>query len=138
MESINALIHLTGILIYSSNNAFLNWTRVVGIGDIRRLRTLLCSASHRCSIGGQTWTVWWPVEWEIIMVSQKATTNWLHGARHYHAVKSIAQEGLQWGGGLHPCNLLLFFFSFFFFFLIWVLRPFQEYFTYIEPIVHQR
>ena len=25
-----------------------------------------------------------------------------------------------------------------FFFLIWVLRPFQEYFTYIEPIVHQR
>ena len=29
-------------------------------------------------------------------------------------------------------------FFFFFFFLIWVLRPFQEYFTYIEPIVHQR
>ena len=25
-----------------------------------------------------------------------------------------------------------------FFFLIWVLQPFQEYFTYIEPIVHQR
>ena len=25
-----------------------------------------------------------------------------------------------------------------FFFLIWVLWPFQEYFTYIEPIVHQR
>ena len=25
-----------------------------------------------------------------------------------------------------------------FFFLIWVLRPFQEYFTYIEPIVHRR
>ena len=24
------------------------------------------------------------------------------------------------------------------FFLIWVLRPFQEYFTYIEPIVHRR
>ena len=23
-------------------------------------------------------------------------------------------------------------------FLIWVLRPFQEYFTYIEPIVHRR
>ena len=29
-------------------------------------------------------------------------------------------------------------FFFFFFFLIWVLRPFQEYFTYIKPIVHQR
>ena len=29
-------------------------------------------------------------------------------------------------------------FFFFFFFLIWVLRPFQEYSTYIEPIVHQR
>ena len=28
--------------------------------------------------------------------------------------------------------------DFFFFFLIWVLRPFQEYFTYIEPIVHRR
>ena len=30
-------------------------------------------------------------------------------------------------------------FPFFFFFLIWVLRPFQEYLTYIsiEPIVHQ-
>ena len=27
---------------------------------------------------------------------------------------------------------------FFFFFIIWVLRPFQEYCTYIEPIVHQR
>ena len=26
----------------------------------------------------------------------------------------------------------------FFFFFTWVLRPFQEYFTYIEPIVHQR
>ena len=26
----------------------------------------------------------------------------------------------------------------FFFFLIWVLRPFQEHFTYIKPIVHQR
>ena len=26
----------------------------------------------------------------------------------------------------------------FFFFLIWVLRPFQEYFTYIKPIVNQR
>ena len=27
----------------------------------------------------------------------------------------------------------------FFFFFFWgVLRPFQEYFTYIEPIVHQR
>ena len=24
------------------------------------------------------------------------------------------------------------------FFIIWVLRPFQEYFTYIEPFVHQR
>ena len=33
---------------------------------------------------------------------------------------------------------LLEFFFFFFFFLIWVLRPFQEYFTYIEPIVHRR
>ena len=31
-----------------------------------------------------------------------------------------------------------FFFFFFFFFLIWVLRPFQEYFTYIDPIVHRR
>ena len=31
-----------------------------------------------------------------------------------------------------------FFFFFFFFFLIWVLRSLQEYFTYIEPIVHQR
>ena len=29
-------------------------------------------------------------------------------------------------------------FFFFFFFLIWVLRPFQEYFTYIERIVHRR
>ena len=27
---------------------------------------------------------------------------------------------------------------FLFFFLFWVLRPFQEYFTYIEPIIHQR
>ena len=27
---------------------------------------------------------------------------------------------------------------FFFFFFIWVLRPFQEYFTYIQPIVHRR
>ena len=34
------------------------------------------------------------------------------------------------------CNGLKCFF--FFFFLIWVLRPFQEYFTFIEPIVHRR
>ena len=26
----------------------------------------------------------------------------------------------------------------FVFFLIWVLRPFQEYFTYMEQIIHQR
>ena len=40
------------------------------------------------------------------------------------------------------CAIFFFFFFsfsfFFFFFLIWVLRPFQEYFTYIEPIVHRR
>ena len=29
-------------------------------------------------------------------------------------------------------------FDFIYFFLIWVLQPFQEYFTYIEPIIHQR
>ena len=33
---------------------------------------------------------------------------------------------------------IFFFFFFFFFFWIWVLRPFQEYFTYIEPIVHRK
>ena len=27
--------------------------------------------------------------------------------------------------------------DFLFFFFIWVLRPFQEYFTYVKPIVHQ-
>ena len=27
---------------------------------------------------------------------------------------------------------------FIYFFFIWVLLPFQEYFTYIEPIIHQR
>ena len=32
------------------------------------------------------------------------------------------------------CDILFIYF----FFLIWVLRPFQEYFTYIEPIVHRR
>ena len=37
-----------------------------------------------------------------------------------------------------PKPEVVFFFFFFFFFLIWVLRPFQEYFTYIEPIVHRR
>ena len=26
----------------------------------------------------------------------------------------------------------------FFFFFIWILQPFQEYFTYFQPIVHQR
>ena len=39
---------------------------------------------------------------------------------------------------IHHQLLSFFFFFFFFFFLIWVLRPFQEYFTYIEPIVHRR
>ena len=29
-------------------------------------------------------------------------------------------------------------FFLFLFFFIWVLRPFQEYFTYIKPIVHRR
>ena len=35
------------------------------------------------------------------------------------------------GSTLKGNNLLFFFF-------IWVLRPFQEYVTYIEPIVHQK
>ena len=40
---------------------------------------------------------------------------------------------------LFATHLLVFScFFFVFFFLIWVLRPFQEYFTYIEPIVHRR
>ena len=46
---------------------------------------------------------------------------------------------LKWT--LYSVNFILtffFFFFFFFFFLIWVLRPFQEYFTYIEPIVYRR
>ena len=38
----------------------------------------------------------------------------------------------------HLGTCMFFFFFFFFFFLIWVLRPFQEYFTYIELIVHRR
>ena len=40
----------------------------------------------------------------------------------------------------HPLHFCLKsgFSFFFFFFLIWILRPFQEYFTYIEPIVHRR
>ena len=42
------------------------------------------------------------------------------------------------GGHLGFSISSFFFFFFFFFFLIWVLRPFQEYFTYIEPIVHRR
>ena len=29
-------------------------------------------------------------------------------------------------------------FALIFYFFIWVLGPFQEYFTYIEPIIHQR
>ena len=42
--------------------------------------------------------------------------------------------------GLPVLFIMIFFwnFFFFFFFLIWVLQPFQEYFTYIELIVHQR
>ena len=39
---------------------------------------------------------------------------------------------------LHPRHSKDFLTFFFFFFFIWVLRPFQEYFTYIEPIVHRR
>ena len=39
---------------------------------------------------------------------------------------------------IRECAFAVIFFFFFFFFLIWVLRPFQEYFTYIEPIVHRR
>ena len=36
-------------------------------------------------------------------------------------------------------NLFTYLFIYFIFFFIWVLLPFQEeYFTYIEPIVHQR
>ena len=49
---------------------------------------------------------------------------------------SILKMGLLWKERI--CSPPFFFFFFFFFFLIWVLRPFQEYFTYIEPIVHRR
>ena len=34
--------------------------------------------------------------------------------------------------------IIFFIYLFIYFFLIWVLQPFQDYFTYIEPIVHQR
>ena len=40
--------------------------------------------------------------------------------------------------GINHVFIWFLIFFFFFFFLIWVLRPFQEYFTYIEPIVHRR
>ena len=71
----------------------------------------------------------------------------------FHIIFSIVKASgvsvtLMRTWGLHPRFLknstvssqisLFFFFFFFFFFLIWVLWPFQEYFTYIEPIVHQR
>ena len=38
----------------------------------------------------------------------------------------------------HACMYVCMYVCIDFFFLIWVLRPFQEYFTYIEPIVHRR
>ena len=43
--------------------------------------------------------------------------------------------------GDNNSGIIILFFFFFFFFLwggIRVLRPFQEYFIYIKPIVHQR
>ena len=50
---------------------------------------------------------------------------------------NVAALSSQYGGCL--CNRSDCIFFFFFFFLFdWVLRSFQEYFTYIEPIVHRR
>ena len=57
---------------------------------------------------------------------------WVHDAIH-----QVSASKLSW---FWRRRLLKFFFFFFFFFVffIWVLQPFQEYFTYIEPIVHRR
>ena len=46
-------------------------------------------------------------------------------------IKMYSTEGIYYTPSMQH-------FFFFFFFLIWVLQPFQEYFTYIEPIVHRR
>ena len=44
-----------------------------------------------------------------------------------------------WSGGCRIIHSFVSHYSFVeFFFFIWVLWPFQEYFTYVEPIVHQR
>ena len=51
-------------------------------------------------------------------------------------ISSFAEVKLKLSTNAACCEGFSYFF--FFFFLIWVLRPFQEYFTYIEPIVHRR
>ena len=39
---------------------------------------------------GQILTVWWPIQWDHVMVSQKVYDKlWLRRAGHYHAVKSF-------------------------------------------------
>ena len=46
----------------------------------------------------------------ILLFARKFRELWLHVAGHCPAVKSAdvsAREGLQRGGGFHPCDLLL-------------------------------
>ena len=64
---------------------------------------------------------------------------------HKNVCCGYSLEMPQWGASEYPQHLFLWrnkkninTFGFFFFIIIWVLRPFQEYFTYIEQIVHQR
>ena len=59
-------------------------------------------------------------------------------------VQKVVQHCLMWKShGYHTVHILkerlsTLVFLFFLGFFISVLQPFQEYFTYIEPIVHQR
>ena len=76
-----------------------------------------------------------------LVVSGEITShhhNMLSGLRDWESrITYSHQANIQrWASCIFLCLPLFFFF--FFFFLIWVLRPFQEYFTYIEPIVHRR
>ena len=59
--------------------------------------------------------------------------DFLYKSLHFTAINRLCPR--YW---LTYTRFNIFFFFFFFFFLILVLRPFQEYFTYIEPIVHRR
>ena len=102
-----------------------------------------------CSVVLHYWTRWPPCplymvkkHWKIIFSRTKKVFGWIlvYCIRNTRSTKFVQMMILGWpfNGKVKFVSELLGNIGRILHFFIWVLWPFQEYFTYIEPIIHQR